>query len=186
MKFLTLFIFLTFTLFSAKLQIEGDNFERNQKSGVSSFSGNVKIKQGLDELNATKVLVYVDENNRPVKYEASGNVSFSVTSENNATYKGKSQKLVFLPNIKEYQFYKQVFIQEKGTARTLSGEKIILSMVSGNAKIAGKAKVPVRVTFEIDDENTTKKGLNSKPADKNTTASKNQKVDTNSTAVKAK
>ncbi len=161
MKFFILFTFFIFSLFAAKLQIEGDNFERNQKEKVSSFTGNVKIKKDRDELNASKVMVYVDDTNRPIKYEAIGDVTFSVTTENNVTYSGRSQKLIFLPATKEYQFYNKVFIEEKATARTLSGEKIVLSMASGNAKIAGKAKIPVRVTFEIDDKNSTKVGLNS-------------------------
>lgn len=168
MKLFILFSLILSSLFAAKLQIEGDSFERNQKKKVSSFTGNVKIKKDRDELNASKVLVYVDDNNRPVKYEAIGDVTFNVTTENNVTYSGRSQRLIFLPATKEYQFYKQVFIEEKATARTLSGEKIVLSMTSGNAKIAGKEKIPVRVTFEIDDKNSSKVGLNSHKSDNNT------------------
>jgi lipopolysaccharide export system protein LptA len=174
LKLFIALLFLTSLLFSAKLQIEGDSFVRNQKKKLSSFTGNVKIKKDRDELNATKVLVYVDDENHPIKYEALGDVSFKVTTEDNVTYQGRSQRLIFLPEIKEYQFYKEVFIEEKATARTLSGEKIILSMASGNAKIAGKAKVPVRVTFELDDKNSTKKGLNNKSKDSNKTAVKAQ------------
>ena len=177
MKLFIILLFLTTLLFSAKLQIEGDSFERNQEKNISSFTGNVKIKKDYDELNASKVLVHVDEANHPVKYEALGDVSFNVTTESNVTYSGRSQRLIFFPAIKEYQFYSKVFIEEKSTSRTLSGEKIIINMASGNAKIAGKAKTPVRVTFEIDDTNSTKKALNRKPEDNN----KTEIDDTNST-----
>lgn len=167
MKLLTILSFLGMTLFAEQLQIVADSFERNQQKKFSSFTGHVNIKKGLDELKASQVFVYVNDENQPIKYEASGDVSFSVTTENNVTYMGKSQLLIFSPLKKEYQFYKKVYIQEKNTARTLSGEKIILNMTSGNAKIAGKAKVPVRVTFEIGDKNSTKKGINSIQKDTN-------------------
>ena len=173
MKLLTILLLLISTLLSEQLQIVADNFERNQQKKFSSFTGNVTIKKGTDELKASQVFVFVDDANSPIKYEASGDVSFSVTTESNATYMGKSQRLIFLPLKKEYQFYKEVFIREQNTTRTLSGEKIVLNMISGNAKIAGESQVPVRVTFEIDDKNSTKKGLNSKLPDQN----KTQKVE---------
>jgi len=180
LKLLTTLFLFSITLFAEQLQIVADNFERNQQKKFSSFTGHVNIKKGLDDLKASQVFVYVDDKNRPIKYEASGDVSFSVTTENNVTYMGKSQLLIFLPLKKEYQFYKKVYIQEKNTARTLSGEKIVLNMTSGNAKIAGKAKVPVRVTFEIDDKNSTKTGLNNIKKDDNKTVN----TDTNTSTLK--
>lgn len=173
LKFLITLLLLSLTLFGEQLQIIADSFERNQQKKFSSFTGHVTIKKGLDELKASQVFVYVNDDNSPIKYEASGDVSFVVTTENNATYMGNSQRLIFLPLKKEYQFYKKVFIKEKHTSRTLSGEKIVLNMTTGNAKIAGKAKLPVRVTFEIDDKNSTKKGLNTLPKDENKTIVEN-------------
>ena len=173
MKLLITLSLLSLTLFAEQLQIVADSFERNQQKKFSSFTGHVTIKKGADELKASQVFVYVSDDNSPIKYEASGDVSFIVTTENNATYMGRSQRLIFLPLKKEYQFYKKVFIQEKHTSRTLSGEEIVLNMITGNAKIAGEAKVPVRVTFEIDDSNSTKKGLNTLPKDKNKTIVEN-------------
>lgn len=173
MKLLTILFLLSLTLFAEQLQIIADSFERNQQKKFSSFTGHVTIKKGVDELKASQVFVYVSDDNSPIKYEASGDVSFVVTTENNATYMGTSQRLIFLPLKKEYQFYKKVFIKEKQTSRTLSGEKIVLNMITGNAKIAGKAKVPVRVTFEIDDKNSTKKGLNSLPDNRSKSVSEN-------------
>lgn len=175
MKLLTIFFFLSFFLSAGQLQIVADRFDRDQLKGISSFTGHVKIKKDRDELNATKVLVYTDESNHPIRYEASGNVSFSITSEENTTYQGEAQKMLFFPHKKEYQFFTDVFLKETKSLRTLSGDKIIINSTTGNAKIVGKKKEPVRVTFEIDEKNTTKTGLNSTPnsdtnaSDKNTT-----------------
>ena len=40
------------------LIIDADNFQGDDKKGISTFTGNVKIKKGQDKLNANKVDVY--------------------------------------------------------------------------------------------------------------------------------
>ena len=40
------------------LTIDAQNFEADDKKGISIFTGNVKIKMGQDRLNADKVDVY--------------------------------------------------------------------------------------------------------------------------------
>ena len=59
---------------SETLVIDAQNFEADDKKGISIFTGNVKIKMGEDKLNAEKVDVYftTDKNNAkvPLKYEA--------------------------------------------------------------------------------------------------------------------
>ena len=40
------------------LVIDAQNFEADDKKGISTFTGNVKIKMGQDKLNAEKVDVY--------------------------------------------------------------------------------------------------------------------------------
>jgi lipopolysaccharide export system protein LptA len=168
LKILTFFILVLQLAFAEQLQIVADSFERNQQKKLSTFLGNVRIKTDKDELNASKVLVYVDEQNHPVKYIASGKVSFTISTDSNNSYIGRSEKLVFLPKKSEYQFDKDVFIQDLTTARTLSGESIRINVKTGDAKIIGKEKVPVRVTFELGDSNSSKKikGLNNIPTTK--------------------
>ncbi len=171
LKIIIITILFYTSLFADQLQIIADSFERNQQTGISSFKGHVRIKKNYDELNASKLFVYVDKDNSPTKYVASGNVSFDITNDNNASYLGRSQRLIFLPKEQIYHFYEKVYIEEKITGRTLSGEKVTLNMITGNSKILGQRKAPVRVTFEIDDKNSTKVGLNNKTEELNNTKS---------------
>lgn len=169
MKFI-IFLTLFFTIgMAAKMQVIADSFERNQLKGLSTFLGHVSIKKDLDELNASKVLIYVDDANHPIKYYASGDVSFTISTENNTTYVGRSQKLTFLPLESIYKFETDVFLRDGETSRTLSGESIHINIKTGDAKIIGKEKAPVRVTFDLEDDNTTVKttGLNNINSKKN-------------------
>jgi len=56
------YILLTLTISSAgfanKLKVVADNFHGNNIKGISTFSGNVKITKGDDELNASNVVIY--------------------------------------------------------------------------------------------------------------------------------
>ena len=164
MKFLYIFIFFIWntSLYASQLQIVADRFEANQKKGISTFTGHVRIAKDHDVLKAQIVKVYTDDKNHPVKYEALKSVHFKVTSDTNDTYIGDAQKLIYLPDANEYQFYTNVHIKEAKTLRTLSGDKIIINITTGNAEVVGKAKEPIRITFEIkDDDNSSKKALNS-------------------------
>lgn len=145
------------------MEITADRFDGNQEQGVSVFTGHVTIIKGKDELNATKVYVFTDDKNRPTQYKAEGNVSFLVSSDDNSTYRGRSQLLIYYPELKEYHFYTQVYIQEIHTLRTLSGEEVVINSTSGNARVVGKKEAPIRITFPLEDDNKTKKGINANP-----------------------
>ena len=67
--------------------IDADNFQGDDKKGISTFTGNVKIKKGQDKLNANKVDIFFitdkKTNNRtPLKYEATGKADFEIYSNN--------------------------------------------------------------------------------------------------------
>lgn len=162
MKILYFLLFLSLNfLYASQLQIVADRFEANQKKGLSTFTGHVVITKDKDVLKANTVKVFTDEKNHPTKYEALKSVRFKVTSDENSTYEGKSERLVYLPEANEYQFYSNVKIKELKTLRTLSGDKIIINITTGNAEVVGKAKEPIRITFEIkDDNNGSKTAIN--------------------------
>ena len=91
-------------IFANELRIKAKSFESDQKTGISVFSGDVNIIKGFDELNASKVTVYADENNKPIKFTANGNVSFKLKTQTGENYSGVSQKAIYKPLTKEYFF----------------------------------------------------------------------------------
>jgi lipopolysaccharide export system protein LptA len=137
-------------LFAAdQLKIVADAFSGNQKEGRSIFTGHVRIKMNSDELNASSVEVHVDKNRTPVKYIADGNASFFLQAENNATYQGRAQKVIYLPLKEEYRFYGNVHLKQLNEHKQIDGEEVIVNMKAGTAKARGAKKQPVIMIFNL-------------------------------------
>lgn len=158
MKIKTVFALLLSSgvLFGNELKVTADSFNGDEKKGIAIFKGDVKIKRGVDELNASKVTIYTDVKHDPTKMIAEGDVSFFVTTENNSTYIGKAQKTIYLPKIKEYQFYTNVHLRQLNEKKQIDGDKVILNTINGKAVAQGAKKEPVIMIFNIKDKNESK------------------------------
>ncbi|MDD2780521.1 lipopolysaccharide transport periplasmic protein LptA [Sulfuricurvum sp.] len=137
---------------SEELKVISDNFKGDQRQGVSVFNGNVKVTKGKDELNATKVTIYTDKENKPTKYLAEGDVSFYIVTEMNEKYKGKSQTAIFLPNENEYQFFTKVDLIRMDDYRRVKGDKVVVNTIHGHASAESANNEPVIMTFTIQDK----------------------------------
>lgn len=137
-----------------ELKVISDNFKGDQQKGISVFTGNVKVTKGLDELNASKVTIYTDKENKPTKYFAEGDVSFYIVTELKERYRGKSQTAIYLPNESEYHFYKKVDLLRLDDYRRVKGDKVVVNTVQGNATAQSAVDEPVIMTFTIKDKNS--------------------------------
>ncbi len=157
MKYLLILtLFLQTLLFSQELKIKADEFRGDQNKGISVFTGHVRIKKVNDELNASKVTVYTDKNNKPTKFVAVGNASFVIKTAEGANYRGVAQKVVYLPLKKEYHFFGNVHLQQLDDKKEIFGDEVILQAISGKAYAKGVAKEPVIMIFDIKDEKEKK------------------------------
>jgi lipopolysaccharide export system protein LptA len=157
-KRLTLAVFfLTLSLGADELKVISDNFKGDQIKGLSIFTGNVQVTKGKDELNATKVTIYTDASRKPVKYIAEGNVSFYILTELGEKYRGKSQRAIYFPNEREYQFYTKVDLIRLDDYRRVKGDKVIVNETKGFANADSADGEPVVMIFTMDDKNTTQK-----------------------------
>lgn len=154
MKIILLAILLYTSIFTEELKIQANSVQTNQKDGVSIFEGDVRIKKGADELNASKITIYTDENNQPTQFISEGNSSFVLMTQDGATYKGKAQKVIYLPKVKEYHFYEDVHLQQTDEKKEITGEEVVLKIKDGKAYAKGAKKEPVIVIFELPEENT--------------------------------
>ncbi len=146
---------------SETLVIDALDFQADDKKGISIFTGDVKIKMGKDKLNAQRVDVYftTDKNNAkvPLKYEATGKADFEiVTAEKH--YIGNGDKIIYSPQKEEYTIIGNGFLQEKNDDREIYGETIYVNQLTGEAKVKGSEKKPVR--FIINVERGEDKGKN--------------------------
>ncbi|WP_457596584.1 lipopolysaccharide transport periplasmic protein LptA [Hydrogenimonas sp.] len=151
---LTLFFFaLALTAATEEVRIASDRFEADEKAKVTKFIGHVHMQKGGDELNASKVVVYFDKNNKPVRYEALGKTSFVIVMEKGQRYTGKADKLVYLPRTRRYELYGDVVLREPALDRTVRGEKVIVEKASGKALVEGGSDKPVRFIFQVEENN---------------------------------
>ena len=157
-KFIIIALLGAFSLYADELKVLSDNFRADQPKGVSIFTGNVIVTKGHDEMNASKVTIYTDSNRKPTKMIAEGDVSFYIVTESQEKYKGKSQRAVYLPNEKEYQFYTKVDLIRLDDFRRIKGDKVIVNTVHGHASADSANNEPVMMIFTIQDNEGTKKG----------------------------
>lgn len=157
-KIIFISLFCILGLYAEELKVLSENFKADQPKGVSIFTGNVIVTKGLDELNASKVTIYTDSNRKPTKMVAEGDVSFYIVTELKEKYRGKSQRAVYLPNEKEYQFYTKVDLIRLDDFRRVKGDKVVVNTILGHASADSTNNEPVMMVFTLQDNNSTKKG----------------------------
>ncbi|MEA3373562.1 MAG: lipopolysaccharide transport periplasmic protein LptA [Campylobacterota bacterium] len=151
-----IFALLLASLNAEQLKIVADSFKADEKKRTSIFIGNVKIKKGSDELNASKVTVYTDADQKPKKMVVEGDVSFYIKTETDDTYRGTSQKAVLLPIKKIYKFYTDVHLQQINQKKDITGDEVIIDTIKGKAFAKGAERKPVIMIFDIPDKNESK------------------------------
>ena len=150
MKLLILLtIFLAPLLMSQELIIKAKEFKTDEKTGITIFKGDVNIIKGVDELNASKITIYINKKREPIKYIANGDVSFFIKTEDEDTYNGSAQEVIYLPLTKEYHFFKNVVLKQLNNEKTIIGEEVVLKTIDGEAYAKGDEKEPVIMIFDI-------------------------------------
>lgn len=138
---------------SETLIIDAQNFQADDKKGISTFTGNVKIKMGEDRLNADKVDVYFatnkDNSKIPLKYEATGKADFEIVTTDKH-YIGNGDKVIYSPQKEEYTIIGNGFLQEKNDDRKVYGDTIYVNQLSGEARVKGNEQKPVRFIINVD------------------------------------
>ncbi|MDQ7045873.1 MAG: lipopolysaccharide transport periplasmic protein LptA [Sulfurimonas sp.] len=147
--FIVLSLFLTMNISAEELQVKSESFYADEKKGISIFNGNVNIIKSNDELNASKVTIYTDKDNQPTKFVSEGKSSFKILTQDGVRYQGKSHKVVYYPNKKEYQFYGNVHLIQVGEKKEIIGEEVILNTISGKARAKSSENEPVIMIFNI-------------------------------------
>ncbi len=140
---------LTLQAEQTQLKIIADHFSGDEKKNISRFEGNVRISMGTDELNASRVTVKLDADRRPVRYTAEGDVSFFLVTDDNASYRGRAQKVVFTPAEEEYRFYRDVHLIQLNEHKQIDGDEVVVNIKAGTATAKGDEKKPVIMIFTL-------------------------------------
>lgn len=152
MRYIVLYFLLLSFVFSAELKITADAFSTDESKGVSIFEGHVNIVKSEDEINASKVIITTDTNHKPTRFEAQGDVSFYIKTDENATYAGKAQRVVYAPLKKEYYFFQDVYLSQIDKKKVIIGDEVVLKTIEGKAYAKGKKSEPVIMIFDIKED----------------------------------
>jgi lipopolysaccharide export system protein LptA len=151
MKRLLIYIFfLNSLLIADTVDIKADHFYANDITQEAYFEGNAKIKQGSNEFNASKIVVYFNEQKKAEKYIAKGRVKFDLT-EKGIHYAGRTDFVTYAPTSSKYLFEGNVVLKDLTNNRVIKAESVSLDLKTGLADIKGKKKKPVHFRFEIED-----------------------------------
>lgn len=137
-----------------KLIIDANNFETDDSRGLTTFTGNVKLRKLQDKLNSYKLEIYMKPNSKgksqePIKYVATGNADFEIHT-NGKVYKGKGKKVIYSPKTQEYTILGDGYVEELTEGRKLYGERIFINQLTGNARVSGNQDKPVRFIINLD------------------------------------
>nr|WP_202879979.1 lipopolysaccharide transport periplasmic protein LptA [Aliarcobacter butzleri] len=139
---------------SETLIIDAQDFQADDKKGISIFTGNVKIKMGEDKLNAQRVDVFFEtdkktNNKTPLRYEATGKADFEIVTKDKH-YVGNGDKIIYSPQKEEYTIIGNGFIHEQNDDRKIYGDTIYVNQLSGEAKVKGSENKPVKFIINVD------------------------------------
>jgi len=152
MKRLFIFSILLYAtnLLADFVDINANHFYANDIQHKAFFEGNAQLRQGKNEVNASKVTVFFNDQKKALKYKAQGKVKFDLT-ENKVHYKGKADSVEYAPTSSKYFFKGDVVLIDLTNNRTIKANTIDLDLKTGLADIKGKKKKPVYFRFEIED-----------------------------------
>ena len=138
-----------------QVEVTADNFFADEIKQISVLTGNVHIKKGAyDTLNSDKVTIYFDAKRQPTKNVATVNANFKILL-NQKHYDGRGGVLTYDPTIEAYTLENNAYLHEAETKKEVYGDKIIVNRQKGTyeVKSGGGEKKPVRLIFQVEDQN---------------------------------
>lgn len=132
------------------LEISAEKIYTNQLKGETRITGNVEIIREQDRLNADEVLIKTDQNRKPLKYTANGNVNFRVMLQDGKLMKGRAKKVIYNALKDEYLLQGKAYVQEEGKPNAIRGDEIVLNRTAGSASVVGTQRKPAKITFSLD------------------------------------
>jgi lipopolysaccharide export system protein LptA len=153
MRFLKIALLLVFTqsLFAEKVEITSTSMEAEEEKKEVHFIGDAKIHKGKDWLHAERVIVYFGENNDTEMYEAIGTVTFEFKKDEQH-FKGSADKVKYHIVKSLYVLTGNAVIDDLINKSHVDGDEITLDMTTGNVKVQGDKKKPVKFIFEMEDK----------------------------------
>lgn len=132
------------------VEVSADRIVSDQVKGQTIMRGNVIIQRQGDVLYANEVVVKTDQNKKPSKYQAKGNVRFRVKTNDGRIMQGNANQIIYNAIQQEYRLIGKAYVQEQGKKNSIKGELIVLNRKSGSASVEGDKKKPAKIIFTLE------------------------------------
>jgi lipopolysaccharide export system protein LptA len=136
-------------IYAQTVEITSDEMNVNQNTKQIHFIGHAKVIQDKNYINANKIVVYFNDENKTKQYDAIKNVKFEFINKT-SHYKGKAEKLTYMPLQENYILIGNAIINDLVNKRTIKGDKITLNAKSGNVSVKGSRKKPVNFIINVE------------------------------------
>lgn len=155
MKILLL-ILISFNLLISKIvdvDIQAQYFESDENKNIVIFRGNVSMVKGDDTLVCDEIILKTKINKDTnkteiISYDATGDVSFTIKNENSYLI-GNGQKVIYDLDKELYIIKGDGYIEDKLNKKMIRGENIYINQKTGQTRIDGTKKKPVKFKFTI-------------------------------------
>ncbi len=147
MRFLFFLLLVTFVSANT-LEITAKNFYHKEGEKKAVFSGNAVANDGTNLIKADKIIIYLDENNEAIKYEARNRVYFELKDAKKFV-KGKCNILIYLPNEDKYILKGNVALNDVLNKRKVFGDEVIYDNKHHNSIAKSLSNKPVKFIFKV-------------------------------------
>ncbi|MEA3354402.1 MAG: LptA/OstA family protein [Campylobacterota bacterium] len=137
---------------SGYLDIDADHFESNKEKNYIYFKGNVTMVKNEDILKCQELFITTTTEQKkqiPKDYKASGNVSFSVHTNDNIL-KGKGDTVFYYPDDQKYIIIGDAYLEDTKEGKKLNAHKIYIDEKTGQTKIDGQKDKPVKFRIKLE------------------------------------
>lgn len=154
------FLILSVTFVNAEenyLNIDAAHFESNEKKNIIHFKGDVKMIKHKDILLCQDLLINMQDQNGsstkqiPKDYKASGDVSFTINTEDNIL-KGRGDTVLYYPIEQKYIIIGNGYLEDLKEGKKLIASKIYIDEKTGHTKIDGEKNKPVKFRLKLSKE----------------------------------
>jgi len=146
-KFFTTLLLLS-SLYGEKVQITSESFYARDAERQVHFINDVLVKQGQSWIHSDRVIVYFNDNNETIQYDAIGRVTYEVFKGKNH-YKGHSDKVTYYPDTSIYMFTGKAVIYDIANNREVNGNIVVINSITGDSDVKSTGKAPVKFTFDV-------------------------------------
>ena len=149
MKRVIPFLIIPFLLYAEKVEVTSKNFYAKDAEKQAVFIDDVLVKQNKSWIHSDKLIVYFDDNNETIQYDAIGNATFEIFREE-SHYKGKARKVSYYPKEEKYLMAGKAVVHDVAKNRDIKGTTILVNTVTSEANVKGNSKKPIKFIFDTE------------------------------------